>query len=117
LLFSEDPFIEQAIAIGDNRKYITALIVPLFETLKIEAEKMGINSKDPIELIDKKEIVDFYNQRINKIQEEFTSYEKVVKFKLLAEPFSIQNGMLTNTLKVRRNKLIEQYKDAIERMY
>jgi long-chain acyl-CoA synthetase len=117
LVFGQDPFIEQIIAIGDNRKYITALIVPSFEALKSEAEKIGLKTMDNAELVVRKEIIEFYNGRINKLQEEFTSYEKVVRFKLLPEPFSIQNGMLTNTLKVRRNILIEQFNDDIENMY
>ena len=117
LAFGQDPFIEQIIAIGDNRKYITALIVPSFVTLKSEAEKIGVKTMDNAELVVRKEIIEFYNGRVNKIQEEFSPFERVVRFKLLPEPFSIQNGMLTNTLKVRRNLLIEQFKDDIEEMY
>jgi long-chain acyl-CoA synthetase len=117
LLFTQDPLIEQVIAIGDFRKYVSALIVPSFEMLKREAQKMGIEYTDFMDLVSKKEIIDLYSVRIEQIQVDFTSYEKVVKFKLLAEPFSIQNGMLTNTLKVRRNALIEQYKNEIEEMY
>jgi long-chain acyl-CoA synthetase len=117
LLFGQDPFIEQIIAIGDSRKFITALIVPSFETLRREVEKMGLTPMENSELVVKKEVIDFYIARVEKIQEDFTPYEKVVKFKLLKEPFSIQNGMLTNTLKVRRNKLIEQFKEEIESMY
>jgi long-chain acyl-CoA synthetase len=117
LLFGQDPFIEQIIAIGDNHKFVTALIVPSFEMLKKEVARMGINATNNNELITNKEIIDFYRKRIDEIQEGFTPYEKVVRFKLLSEPFSIQNGMLTNTLKVRRNKLIELYKVEIEQMY
>jgi long-chain acyl-CoA synthetase len=117
LLFGQDPFIEQIIAIGDNRKYITALIVPSFVALKGEAEKIGLKTMDNAEIVARKEIIEFYYNRISKIQEEFASYERVVRFKLLPEPFSIQNGMLTNTLKVRRTILIEQFKDDIENMY
>lgn len=117
LILGQDPFIEQVIAIGDNRKFITALIVPSFSLLKLEANKMGINYNDPKELIANSEIIKFFTERLEIIQEEFTSYEKVVKFKLLPEPFSIQNGMLTNTLKVRRNALIEQFSTEIEAMY
>lgn len=117
LLFSQDPFIEQIIAIGDNHKYVTALIVPSFDMLRKEFDKMELEQMSNSELITKKEILDFYQKRVDKIQEDFTSYEKVVRFKLLSEPFSIQNGMLTNTLKVRRNKLIEIYKNEIEEMY
>jgi long-chain acyl-CoA synthetase len=117
LVLGQDPFIEQVIAIGDNRKYITALIVPAFNLLKLEADKIGIKYNDPKELIAHNDILKFFAERLEAAQEEFTSYEKVVKFKLLPEPFSIQNGMLTNTLKVRRNALIEQFSTEIEAMY
>jgi long-chain acyl-CoA synthetase len=117
LILGQDPFIDQIIAIGDNRKYVTALIVPSFVTLKSEAEKMGLQSMDNAELIVRKDIIEFYTDRINAVQEEFAPYERVIRFKLLSEPFSIQNGILTNTLKVRRNILIEQFKEDIENMY
>jgi len=117
LLFGQDPYIEQIIAIGDNRKYVTALIVPSFITLKSEVDRLGLKSLDDAALVLRKEVIDFYHERVHKIQEECASYEKVVRFKLLHEPFSIQNGMLTNTLKVRRNILIEQFKDDIDNMY
>lgn len=117
LLFGQDPFIEQVIVVGDNRKYITALIVPSFDTLKREAKKMGLGTLENSELISKEEITAFFQNRINSLQEELTPYEKVIKFRLLHEPFSIQNGMLTNTLKVRRKKLIEHYSELVEQMY
>jgi long-chain acyl-CoA synthetase len=117
LMFTQDPFIEQILPIGDNRKFVTALIVPSFEMLKKEAENMGLPAMNNLDLIGQKKIIDFYQARIDMIQEEVTPYEKIIKFKLLPEPFSIQNGMLTNTLKIKRNKLIEQYKEDIEVMY
>ncbi|KAB2871988.1 MAG: long-chain fatty acid--CoA ligase [Bacteroidales bacterium] len=117
LLFGQDPFIEQVIAIGDNRKYVTALIVPSFEMLKKEVEKLGVATSDNKDLAANEIVNVFYTKRLEKIQEDFTPYEKVVKFKLLSEPFSIQNGLLTNTLKVRRNELIKLYSREIEEMY
>jgi long-chain acyl-CoA synthetase len=117
LLFGQDPFIEQVIAVGDNRKYVTALIVPSFLALKREAERIGLKALDDAELVIRKEIIEFYNKRVHSIQEDLANYERVIRFKLLPEPFSIQNGMLTNTLKVRRNLLIEQFKDDIDKMY
>jgi long-chain acyl-CoA synthetase len=117
LLFGQDPFIEQVIAVGDNRKYVTALIVPSFLALKREAERIGLKALDDAELVIRKEIIEFYNNRVHSIQEDLANYERVIRFTLLPEPFSIQNGMLTNTLKVRRNLLIEQFKDDIDKMY
>lgn len=117
LLLGTDPFIEQIVVIGDNRKYVTALIVPAFEALKKEAEKLGLKPMENADLVKNEKIVRFFETRIDLLQEELTPYEKVVKFTLLAEPFSIQNGMLTNTLKVRRKLLIEHYAQEVERMY
>jgi len=117
LIFSQDPYIDQIIPIGDNQKYVTAIIVPSFEMLKKESERMGIDSMSSSDLIQQSRIINFIQERIDIIQADFTPYEKVVKFRLLSEPFSIQNGALTNTLKVRRNTLIEQYRDLIEEMY
>ena len=117
LALGQDPFIEQVIAIGDNRKFITAIIVPSFIALKNEAERTGLKAMHDAELVLRKEIIEFYHERLNKIQEEFAPFERVGRFILLHEPFSIQNGMLTNTLKVRRSMLIEQFKSEIDNMY
>jgi len=117
LLLGTDPFIEQIIVIGDNRKFVTALIVPAFETLKKEVEKLGLKPMENAVLVKNEEIVRFFERRIELLQEELTPCEKVVKFTLLAEPFSIQNGMLTNTLKVRRKVLAEHYAHEVEKMY
>jgi len=117
LLLGNDKFIEQIIIIGDKRKFVTALIVPSFENLKKETETIGLQLLEKEKLVNHSEIIKFYKKRLDLIQEELTPYERVVKFKLLHESFSIQNGMLTNTLKVRRNYLIEQYSDLVEEMY
>jgi long-chain acyl-CoA synthetase len=117
LVLGQDPFIEQVIAIGDNRKFITALIVPSFLALKNEAERIGLKAMHDTELVLRMEIIEFYHERLKKIQEEFAPFERVGRFILLHEPFSIQNGMLTNTLKVRRSMLIEQFKSEIDNMY
>ena len=117
LMFTQDPFIEQILPIGDKHKFVTALIVPSFKMLKKEVEKMGLQPMNNDELVANSKIIEFYQTRIDKIQEDVTPYERVVKFKLLPEPFSIQNGMLTSTLKIKRNKLIELYKTEIDQMY
>ena len=117
LHLGQDPFIEQVIAIGDARKFVTALIVPSFEVLRRELGNTGLHLLDNAALVSRNEIIEFFKERISRLQEEFTPYERVVKFKLLSEPFTIQNGILTNTLKVRRNILIEKYKEDIDTMY
>lgn len=117
LLLGQDPFIEQVISIGDNRKYITALIVPVFDSLKAHASMLGLNHTSDAHLISLKEIKNFIEKRIEKIQDELAPFERVVKFTLLPEPFSIENNAMTSTLKFRRKVIMENYKDLIEKMY
>jgi long-chain acyl-CoA synthetase len=117
LLLAEDKYIEQVVIIGDNRKYISALIVPSFEGLKDVASKLKISDDNYESLVSNSEINNFFQLRIDKRQEELTPYEKVVKFTLLPEAFNIDKRTLTNTLKIRRNVIAEQYNDLINKMY
>ncbi|MDA3953895.1 MAG: long-chain fatty acid--CoA ligase [Bacteroidales bacterium] len=117
LLYTQDKYIEQLVIIGDNRKYISALIVPSFVNLKKQAQKFGLDPENNELLVSNIEINNFIQQRIDMYQEEFTPYEKVIKFTLLPEAFNIDKRTLTNTLKIRRNIIAEQYSDLIEKMY
>ena len=117
LLLGQDPFIEQVISIGDDRKYVTALIVPVFDSLKAHANMLGLKHTTDSDLISLPEIKDLIEKRIEKIQLELAPFEKVVKFTLLPEPFSIENNAMTSTLKFRRKVIMENYKDLIEEMY
>lgn len=117
LLLCNDTFIEQAVVMGDNQKYITALIVPSFAALRSQVITGSQVKKDVIELITDAFVIEFFRNRLEIIQEELTSYEKVVKFTLLPEPFSIENDTLTSTLKMRRKVIYTKYKDLIDAMY
>jgi len=115
LLLCNDPFIEQAIAIGDNRKFISALIVPSFIALK--AEKIIPANAEPESVVADPAVQTFIKERLTAIQEELTSYEKVVKFTLLPEPFSIENEALTSTLKIKRKVIMARFQGLIDGMY
>ena len=117
LLLGQDKYIEQLVIIGDNRKYITALIVPSFENLKEQAIKFGLDPDNNDLIASNNEINNFIQQRIDLCQAELTPHRKVVKFTLLPETFSIDNKALTNTLKIRRKVIARQYHDLIEKMY
>lgn len=117
LLLGKDPLIEQVISIGDNRKYVTALIVPVIDNLKAHASMLGLKHTSDSQLLSLKEIHEFIQHRIDKLQSELASFERVVKFTLLHEPFSIENNAMTSTLKFRRKVIMENYKELIEEMY
>ena len=117
LMLSEDPFIEQIIVVGDRRKFVSALIVPEFESLKITAKNLAITNLDSSSLVMNEKIIGFFKQRIDKLQEELSPHERIVKFTLLSEPFSIENDALTSTLKIKRRLISKNYKNLIEKMY
>lgn len=113
----EDRYIEQVAVIGDSRKYVTAIIIPAFEALKEYARKKKIEFKSIEDLIRNSEIIKLIAERIEKLQEGLAHFEKIQKFTLLGHEFTIENGELTNTLKIRRPVISSRYAAQIEAMY
>lgn len=114
---TDDEYIENAIIIGDRRKYVTALIIPDFDKLRQYAKEHNLSADDSDSLIAQEEIVGLYKSRIKQMQDEFSNFEQIKQFSLLPESFSIAGGELTNTLKMRRAYIAEKYKDIIDKMY
>jgi long-chain acyl-CoA synthetase len=117
LLLSHDELVEHIIVVGDNRQYVTALVVPVIEKLKQVAGNIGISYIDEEDLVQSPGIYQLFENRFNKLQQNLTPYERVVKFTLLTEPFSIEAGTMTNTLKLRRRSIEKAYRHLIEEMY
>lgn len=114
---AEDKFIDQVAVIGDQQKFVSALIVPIYEALEDYARENGIAYNNREELLSKKIIVQMMHKRIEALQKHFPSFEQIKQFTLLPTPFTIENGILTNTLKIRRAVVLERYKHEIEEMY
>lgn len=114
---SEDKYIDQVAVIGDQRKFVSALIVPNYDVLEAYARKQNILFHDRKELLENSLIHDFIFGRIELAQSQFTNYEKIKRFALLPEPFRMDAGELTNTLKLRRKVILERYAEVIERLY
>ncbi len=114
---SEDKYIDQVAVIGDERKFVSALVVPNYEALKSYANEQHIPFTSVEELIGNEEIIDFVFGQIELLQSQFTSYEKIKRITLLPKPFSMDQGELTNTLKMRRKVILEHYHQLIEQMY
>ncbi len=113
----EDRFIEQVAVIGDQRKYVSALIVPSFEALKEYAAKNNIPCDDVAALVADPRIYDMMERRIGKLQYGLASFEKIKKFTLLPREFTMESGELTNTLKIRRPVINKHYAAEIDAMY
>lgn len=112
-----DKFIEQVAVIGDQRKYVTAIIVPAYEALVDYARKMQIQFHTFEDLVRNQEIYKMIENRIVELQKGFAAFEQIKKFTLLPHAFTMERGELTNTLKLRRSIINKIYKNEIELMY
>ena len=113
----KDKFIEQIAIIADAKKYVSALIVPCFDSLEEYAKQFNIKYQDRMELLKHSEIIKMFEKRIENLQKELAHFEQVKKFTLLSQAFSVKLGEITPTLKLRRKVIMERYRELIEKMY
>lgn len=112
-----DRYFDQAVIIADKRKFVSALIVPDYTLLEQFAANHGINVNSREELCQNSEILQFFTERIDTLQQDLAHYEQIKRFILLPQPFTMENGELTNTLKVRRRVVYEHYAEQIDKIY
>jgi len=116
-LVSSDKYIEQIAVIGDDRKFVSALIVPAYSLLEKYAAQKKITYNSQEELLANNDIYRLIESRIEEYQKELASYERIKRFTLLSDPFTMEGRELTDTLKLRRNVINEKYADLIDKMY
>lgn len=116
-LLSSDKYIEQISIIGSERKYVTALVVPVAVAFDELMKEMSLEKIKKEFQVKEKAVIEFYQQRINELQKDLSPYEQVKKIVLVPVEFSIQNGSLTPSLKIKRRVVAEQYKTEIENLY
>lgn len=114
---SIDRYIEQVVIVADQHKFVSALIVPDYRLLERFAAEKGILHGSREGLCREPAVIEMLTERIETLQQDLAHYEKVKRFLLLPEPFSIEKGELTNTLKIRRGVVYEHYAEQIARMY
>lgn len=112
-----DRYVDQIAVIADQRKFVSALIIPEYKLVEEYAKSNGIGYSSMEELLNNPKIIELFTKRIDALQTEFASYEKIKRFTLLANPFSMERGELTNTLKIKRNVLYTNYAKEIDKMY
>lgn len=112
-----DKFIDQIAVIADRRKFVSALIIPDYALLEEYAVKHGIKFNSREELCANAGIHEMMAERIETLQQQLASYEKIKRFTLLPNHFTMERGELTNTLKIRRKVLNKNYAAEIEKMY
>jgi long-chain acyl-CoA synthetase len=114
---TKSKYIEQVMVYGDDRKYLVALVVPSQEALTQFAGERGIPADDYAALLPRDEIHELIAGEIESVNETSPSYEQVRGFDVLPEPFTLENGLLTPTLKPRRGRISMMYEGLIGRLY
>ena len=114
---AENKYIDEVAVIGDQRKFVSALIVPNLSQLRAWASEKGIDCDDSEKLMSDPRVISFIMSQIQNYQKDIADFEKIKRITLLPHHFSIMNGEVTNTMKVRRPVVARNYADIIERMY
>jgi len=112
-----NPYISNAVVIGDRQRFISALIVPNFEKLEEYAKSSDILYEERKDLVKNEKILNFMMAEIERSTPGLASYEKIKKIGLLDREFEIEKGEITPTLKVRRKIVEQKYKDLIDALY
>ncbi len=115
--FKESIFIDQAMVIGENEKFASALISPNFEYLHGWAFQNKIHFRDNKELIKTPEIINLFQQEVSRMNQSLGQVEQIKRFRLVPEEWNLQNKMLSPTLKLKRIAISEFYVKTIEEIY
>ena len=113
----ESIYVEQAMVVGSERKYVGSLIVPSIPNVKAWARQNGIAESDNEALLRNPKVIDLFKDLVESFNKYFNHVEQVKKFELLPSEWSVDGGELTPTLKLKRRVIMEKYKDAIDRIY
>ena len=112
-----DKYVDQIAIIADQRKFVSALIIPVYPLLEEYARSHGISFESREDLCQNPQIHEMMMERIDTLQQQLAHYEQIKRFTLLPHGFSMERGELTNTLKIKRRVLNENYKAQIDAMY
>ncbi|OGU61535.1 MAG: hypothetical protein A2X64_02295 [Ignavibacteria bacterium GWF2_33_9] len=116
-ILSQSKYIENAVLIGEQREYCTALITPSYEALEGLAQDFNIKYQNVTELISNQQIINTFKKEIDFLQKDIAKYEKVRKFKLLSTPFSIETGELSPKMSIKRHVVEKKYAEIIDQLY
>jgi long-chain acyl-CoA synthetase len=116
-ILKANPYIANAVVIGDRRRFVGALVVPNFDKISDYARSGGISFSSPAELVRNEQVINFLKAEIDRATPNLAQYERVKRIALLDRDFEIEKGEITPTLKVKRNIIEQKYKALIDSLY
>ena len=111
------PYIEQVHIIGDKRNFLTALIVPNFDSIINYLKDTNNNLSDPNAIVEHSDVLNLFDKELEESMVDFARFEKVKKFTLISEPFSIEKGEMTPKMSIVRKVVEKNYSEIIDKMY
>ena len=111
------PLVEQIVVLGEGREFLTALVVPDLDAVRAEAKAAGLSASSAAELLADAHIQAQFASALRTYSMGAASHEKVRDFRLIEEPFSVENELLTPTLKPKRKAIEARYADLTDAMY
>lgn len=117
MMVGRDHYIEQVAVVGDGQKFLGALVIPSFEALEQWAREQRIKFADRAELLAHHRVVEFLRERMQRQMNGLASFERIKRFHLLENGFSMHRGEITPTLKLKRKVIAEHYRDIIDRLF
>jgi long-chain acyl-CoA synthetase len=116
-LLKQNTAIDQMLVVGEGRDFLTALVVPDIDTLRSIASESSVTVSNDDELLNSEPILKYFTDEFKRYSRGAAAHEKIRNFRLIAEPFSVENELLTPTLKPRRKLITAQYEALIVEMY
>ncbi len=113
----ESPFIEQIMIVGAEKKFVGALIVPSFATLKDWMREKGIPYTTNEDVVHHPKVLELYRELVESFNQFFNHVEQIKKFELIPREWSIETGEMTPKMSLKRKVVMEKFKDAFERIY
>lgn len=115
--FKHEPWIDQLMVIGEAREYLTALVVPDEEVIRSYAKEQNLDASSLADILKTEEVQRVFDQLFRSYSRTAAAHEKIRGFRLVLEPFSIENGMMTPTMKLKRKVIKANYGELIDEMY
>ncbi|WP_435123943.1 AMP-dependent synthetase/ligase [Halobaculum sp. D14] len=116
--FAAAEYVEQAVVLGEERKFVSALLVPDFDAVEAWAERKGYDLPDDRRSVCRDDRVrDLIQTEVDRVNEQFEPHEQIKQFRLVPEEFTEENDMLTPTMKKKRRNILDRYADQVEILY
>jgi len=116
--FAASDVVEQAMVVGDGRKFVSALLVPNPDSIRAWADREGIDLPADVDEICRDERVrEYVGREVDRVNANFEDYETIKKFRLVPIEFTADNDLLTPSMKKKRRNIVEHFDDRIEEMY